>query len=506
MSIRENTFRQIKKSGNLPTLPEILLRLLDFCDNDAAPLSEIAALISKDPALSFRVLQLVNSSFYGLCRTFTGVEQAVVYLGADSIKNIAITTSVHQVFEQRRFKAVKQFNIRTFWWHSLMCATLAKRIAKTTGFSSPDEAYLAGLLHNIGRLVLVSTFPREHESFLLETEDVANEIWAERQLIGVTHCEAGAWLVQNWKLNSLMADAVRYHHEPLEQVKEAFPLVKVVYVANLLRENGEDHERNSMAADLLLGLNSSDLGSILDGATGEVLQIAENLKIIVKPPSVVGKNWQKTIDQMEMAKKPLSGTLLEGGPSSGEPRRGDLEKQSVLAARIKDIALVSGFLEDLVKAGDSMAVFTVFERSMRLLVDIDKVFFFLPDKDCVLLKGCTSPSNCLRLLSEGLALPVQRSSSRIVQAFHNSSLAYLTGENTRDNLADEQILRALKSTTALLVPLVAEEKPTGGYPSRPAGIRTKALSERLHPRPDDSSTGWSLPVSRGTADQEGRGT
>ena len=95
MISKENVYAKIKKSGNLPTLPEILVKLIEACDNDTTTLSEIASIISTDPVLSLRVLQLVNSSYYSLRSTFTGVEQAVVYLGANSIKNIAITTSIH---------------------------------------------------------------------------------------------------------------------------------------------------------------------------------------------------------------------------------------------------------------------------------------------------------------------------------------------------------------------------------------------------------------------------
>jgi signal transduction histidine kinase/HD-like signal output (HDOD) protein len=461
MISKENVYAKIKKSGNLPTLPEILVKLIEVCDNDSTTLSEISSIISKDPVLSLRVLQLVNSSYYSLRSTFTGVEQAVVYLGANSIKNIAITTSIHQVFEHKRFKAVKKFNIKTFWWNSLLCATLAKRIAQKVGFGSLDEAYLSGMLHDIGRLILVSTFPKEHESFLFETDLVQNELLAEEQLIGVTHCEAGAWLVHGWKLNSLIADAIRYHHEPLEQIKEAFPLVKIVYLSNLLKENNHDHERNCGAAELLLDLDSTDLKNIVEGATEEVLQIAEHLNIKVKPPSIVENNRQKVAHQAGNDKDPIAEAMLDGMSPSSDPGHNDAAGQAVLTARVKSIALLSGFLENLVQASDSETIIGVFEQFMSILVDIEKVLFFLPDKDCLLLKGRTSASNSLQHLSQGLALPVQRSSSLIVKVYLNPSLTYLTTENKQDNLADEQVLTAFRCTTVLIVPLLADKKPAG---------------------------------------------
>ncbi|EKD40140.1 MAG: hypothetical protein ACD_75C00161G0004 [uncultured bacterium] len=460
MMSKEDVYAQIKKTGNLPTLPEILIRLLEACDDDSTPLAEISSVIRMDPALSFQILQLVNSSYYGLRSQFTAIENAVVYLGANSIKNIALTTSIHQVFDRRRFKAVKQFNLCTFWWNSLMAATLAKRLAKKTGFGSIEEAYLSGLLLDIGRLVLVSTFPREHESILLHTEDSRNELWAEKQLIGVTHGEAGSWLIQNWKLNSMMADAIQYHHESLEKIQEAFPLVKIVYVANLLMQDGENFERHSKAGDLLLGLDGNNLMEILDGANEEVSLIAENLKINAKPPAEV--------------KPPLQPDVV---PSSGQEKHPDCGSQvtccgysdapghSNLAAKIKNIALVSGFFEKLIQAGDREAIITVFEQSMSILFEIEKVLLFLPDEAGVLLKGRTSATSSLQHLSTGLILPIQqssqKSSSLIVKSFLQSTPAYLTAARKHDHLADEQIYMAFRSATVLLVPITAEKNTAG---------------------------------------------
>lgn len=462
MLSKENVYSKIKKTGNLPTLPEILLKLLEACDNENTSLPEIATIISKDPALSFRVLQLVNSAYYGLSRNFINIEQAVIYLGANSIKNIAVTTCIHQVFEAKRFNTIKTFKISAFWWHSLMCATLSRRIATKIRYANIDEAYLSGLLHDIGRLILVSTFPEEHKTFLLETEDVWNELWAEKQLIGITHCEAGAWLVHNWNLNTLIADAIRYHHEPLEQIKEAFLLIKIVYVSNLLRENSGDHERNLEAGSLLLGLDNDDIESIIEGATEEVLQIAENLNITAIPPGISEKSKKKSGLSRECSDQSPPGQILtEKSNDEEDYQHNTARSQDVLVSRIKNIALLSGFLENLVQAGDSEAIVTVFEQSMSILFNIEKVLFFLPDKDGILLKGRTSATSELQHLSQGLALPVQRSSSQIVKAYRTQSLTYLTAETKHDNLADAQLLSAFRSTTVLLVPVFAHKKSIG---------------------------------------------
>lgn len=441
MISKEKVYSEIQKSGNLPTLPEILLKLLEACENENTPISEIASIISKDPVLSLKVLQLVNSAYYGLRKKFKGVEQAVVYLGANSIKNIAITTSIHQVFDRRKFKGVKRFNISAFWYHSLLTATLAQRIAQKTGYESRDEAYLSGLLHDVGRLILVSTYPTEHESILLKTEDVQNVLWAEKQLIGVTHCEVGAWLVGNWHLDSLMADAIKYHHEPLEQVREAFPLVKIIHLASLLSEDNHGAGQVAETVEQLFGLDGNDVDTIVDGATDEVLQIADDLDIKIVIPGTAESDSQQESE-------------------TGDQEH-DAQTQSALTNRVKSISLLSGFLEGLVQADDTEEVINAFEHATNILFDIEKIVLFLPDKSEGFLQGQTSGSSSLQHLSQGLTLSVQKSTSAIVGSYKESAVAYLTTASPPINMADAQVLKAFGCTTLLLMPLVVDKQAIG---------------------------------------------
>ena len=443
MIIKNNVYNKIKKSGKLPTLPEVLLQLLKAFDNEATPLTEIASIMNNDPALSARVLQLVNSAYYSLNSTFSNVEQAVVYLGANSIKNIAVTTAVHQIFARKQF-TIRGFNLNTFWWRSLMCATLAKRIAKKTRYDCPDEAYLSGLLHDIGRLILLTSFPKEYETIYCGGEDISAQLLSETQLIGISHCEAGAWLINTWKLNSMMADAVLWHHGSIEQIKEAFPLVKIVFFSNML--SGQLHEQDCETGELLLGLSSGDLREIVDGATEEVLQIAKDLNIKIRPP--------------EKDERKSAAEELPACGQSAEPDA-DTEVQNHLAERVQSISLLAGILENLVLADGSEGVIAVFEQAMRIVFNISKVIFFLPDEELLLLKGRTSSSNTLQHLSQGLILSVQRSTSLIVTAYRQSSMMYLTAENSRGVLADEQLFTAIRCATVVLVPLAADKHPAG---------------------------------------------
>ena len=437
MSTRETLFNRIKESGHVPVLPEILVRLLEACDNEATPLTQVASLIDKDPSLSYKVLQLVNSAYFGLKTTYSGVDQAVVYLGANSVKNMAVTAAVHQVFNNERFNNLNYFNIHSFWHHCLKCASLSRRIAEHTGQANPDDAYLGGLLHDLGKLVLVSAYPEQYESVIAESQQ-QDLLEAEQNHIGATHSEIGSWLVADWNLNSLIGDAISYHHETPDRVKGAFPLVKIVYAANELSKDG-DLKAALEITNQVLDLGDETLKQIIDEANEEILQISSELGIVVKSPSPEDGPEVRTVIVAE------DGATLHAN----------------LASRIKGISLLSGFLENMTQAEDSEARIKAFEQSLNVLFGFDRTLLLLPDRDEVLLSGRASASNKLRSLSLELILPIQKSSSRIVKAFRSRSLDYLKEGDEQENLADRQVLSALGCQTVALVPLAAEMQEVG---------------------------------------------
>lgn len=438
MSTKESVFHRIKESGHVPVLPEILVRLLEACDNQATPLTQVASLIDKDPSLSYKVLQLVNSAYFGLKTTYSGVDQAVVYLGVNSVKNMAVTAAVHQVFNSERLNNLKYFNIHTFWHHSLKCACLSRRLAELSGQANPDDAYLGGLLHDLGKLVLVSAYPEQYESVLAESPRQDELLEAEQSKIGAHHADIGAWLVADWNLNSLIGDAISYHHENPERVTGAFPLVKIVYTANELSKDG-NLERARGVADLLLEVAEEDLKQITEAATEEILQISSELGITVEAPSPEDGEQGRTVIVAE------DGATLHTN----------------LASRIKGISLLSGFLENMSQAEDNEAMIKAFEQSLQVLFGFDRTILLMPDRDEVLLSGRASASNKLQGLSLELILPIQKSSSRIVKAYQTRSLDYLKTSEEQDNLADRQVMSAFGSRVVALVPLAAEMQEVG---------------------------------------------
>ncbi len=443
MMSQQEVFSQIRRSGHLPILPEILLRLLEACDNESTPLTEVASLIDKDPSLSFKVLQLVNSAYFGLRTTYSGIDQAVVYLGASSVKNMAVTAAVHQVFDRKRLAGLKHFNLHAFWYHSLKCAILSRRLAELSSLAGPDDAYLGGLLHDLGKLVLASSFAEQYESILVQAEDTAAQFKAEKESIGADHCEVGAWLIRHWKLSSLLADAIGYHHEPQEKICQALPLVKIVYLANLFSKQDEAPTDVIEVEQILPGLKPDDLAQVNQGTNDEILQISSELGIPVQVPSRLS----------------AEAGSAEGAAATADGVSSDI--QLTLASRIKGISLLSGFLENVAQAEDSERMLQAFERSMQVLFGIDQLVVLLPDRDRVLLRGRTSELNKLKALSRELVLPVRKNSSRIVQAYLDQTIDTLRGDHDSGNLADRQVLSALNCSEVALIPLAADHTEVG---------------------------------------------
>ena len=160
MHFDKSLLDKLTRLKHIPTLPHILLQLIKTCNADSGSLKEISRIIEKDPALTIRILRLVNSAYYSKNNRIGDVDGAVIFLGTNAIKNIAICSSVHEVFQNVRSRS--GFNLKHFWWHSLRCAILAKSIAEKQNFHDPEEAFLFGMLHDLGKIILWVNFPEQY--------------------------------------------------------------------------------------------------------------------------------------------------------------------------------------------------------------------------------------------------------------------------------------------------------------------------------------------------------
>lgn len=267
------------QTERLPVLPQVLLEVIRACHDPRLGLHQLAELVSQDAALAGRVLSAANASLYGQAATVTSVERALQTLGTHTLRTLAITLSIQQLFQEVA-NPPRQV-LGEFWRRSLTSALLAKALAILTSYPRPEEAYLAGLIHNIGELVLNLQFGERFQWLKTQAADEEQQVAEERSQLGTDHPEAGVRLVANWHLPSHVLDALRYHHQPLERIQDAQPLTKLVYLASLLGMPGPSSNASLLAADRLFGLMPPLVQEICERIEQEVDTQAQRLQLDV---------------------------------------------------------------------------------------------------------------------------------------------------------------------------------------------------------------------------------
>lgn len=449
-------FSHIDKPGNIPSIPEILTRLLELCENDSSSIDDFFPLVSADPGISFAILKLANSSRRDLNSQFTSIASALHQIGRGPLKQIITSASIAQVFEYNRLKQVKNFNPYSFWFHSLLCAKLAMRIAVKTGFTCKDEAYLAGLIHDIGRIILIMSLPKEHETIFLKTRDKQNIIWAEEQLLGMTHCQVGNLLVQQWQIRSHLADSILYHNESVHHVSEAFPLVKTVYFANILAEPLLDSRRICSAADRLFQLSGPEVQQLYDHGIQETLDLCLELDVkITQPEEVIKQNIVAPVSS-----GPDESWQACSSSVSGHPVTGSRKSQLSLIQIMKRNTLLAGFVDKKICSTIEHPL-SYFEKSMHVLFNVKNVVFFLPELGGRFLRGRTTESNMFYGAAQTLVLNVAKSNSVISKTYTTAEYHYLQKMTHDENIADFQLLEMFENAVLLLAPLNVGEYSFG---------------------------------------------
>ena len=219
----------VKQIKDLPTLPAIVMELLNSIDQEDVDISVLASKVSQDQALTAKTLRFANSSLYGTSTKAATIQQAITFLGMQNVRNLITAAAVTGCFPERRCNG---FDFKAFWRHSMATAVCAKSLAKHLR-TNQDYAFTAGLLHDIGTLVIVTRFPQHYEKAIAyRTEHDCHMLDAEREVLGVDHVEAGHALALHWNFSEIMQHAIAGHHEPEAVADDA--LASIVHVANAM--------------------------------------------------------------------------------------------------------------------------------------------------------------------------------------------------------------------------------------------------------------------------------
>jgi putative nucleotidyltransferase with HDIG domain len=224
----------VAKIGTLPSLPSIQAELVTELHSETCSMQRIGEIVSRDVGMTAKLLQLVNSSFFGLPHRVSTAAQAVQYLGVETVRALIFSYQAISTYEQ---KVPKDFSLTALWKHSLQVGLTARNIAskESTNGHTVNDAWTAGLLHDIGKLMLASAAPHKWKLVEELAEIHGKPIWvAEKSIFGASHAEVGACLLRLWGLPDGIVEAVAYHHRPLDCMHQDFGALTALYAAEIV--------------------------------------------------------------------------------------------------------------------------------------------------------------------------------------------------------------------------------------------------------------------------------
>lgn len=231
---RQQRLKKITQSIiGLPTLPTVITQMIGLIDNPKTSARDVARLIATDQALTAKILKLANSAFYGFPRKISTVNHAVVVLGFETVKSLGLSVSVLERFAGGG-SGETSFDRQRFWEHSIACGVATRLLSNKLRYRVPGEAFAAGILHDIGKLILSQYFSEEFAQVMAMVQE--QEIYigkAEEAILGVTHAEIGCWLAEKWNLPKQLVDAIAFHHAP-GRLERGAELPSLVHLADFL--------------------------------------------------------------------------------------------------------------------------------------------------------------------------------------------------------------------------------------------------------------------------------
>lgn len=278
---REDIRLGIRNIKNLPTLPIIVSRVLEVADDSGSSATELAEIVARDMSVSAKVLNLANSAFYGFSRRITTVPQAVVVLGFETVRSLALSVSVFESLNKPSGEA--SFDREAFWVHSIGCGTAARLVAKNLGMRDTGTPFVAGLLHDLGKVILDTYYNDLYQEVVEEmVEEERSALDVETDVLDIDHAEVGGWLATRWKFPEVLVAPIASHHN-LMSADEAFLKDAVItHLANILTKRagiGLCYESEipdpSDLVESNLGLSSDKVDEILKELGSEQEKIKE---------------------------------------------------------------------------------------------------------------------------------------------------------------------------------------------------------------------------------------
>ena len=233
-SNRERHLKKIQATiTRMPSLSTTVVKVLETCNDPQASANDLKRVISLDPVLTGRVLKLINSAYFALGRPITSLTRAIIMLGVNSVKNLALSFAILK--NMKSSGSFHAFTTDEFWLHCLGVGVIAKLLAAAKALSpaKQEEYFVAGLLHDLGKLPLNKQFPEEYFKVCQSSDKERDPFHlSEDKLLGIDHCKVGAMIAQKWRLGVSLVETLTHHHRIEDSTENCRDLVSIISLAN----------------------------------------------------------------------------------------------------------------------------------------------------------------------------------------------------------------------------------------------------------------------------------
>ncbi len=230
----ESLIRLVSQIESLPSLPALYTEVMHEINSPDCSLQKVADIIARDVGMTAKILQLANSAFFGLHHHVNNPARAVSILGMDTIKALIMTIHIFSQFDR---SIPPGLSMNDLWRHSMRSGVLAKTIAKVEGLdrTALEDAFMAGLLHDVGKLVLLANLSDRYATCFADARDTGRPLWkVEEEVLGTTHAQVGAYLMGLWGLPDPIVESIAFHHDPKRCLDRNFGTLTVVHVADAM--------------------------------------------------------------------------------------------------------------------------------------------------------------------------------------------------------------------------------------------------------------------------------
>ncbi|MGB8598061.1 MAG: HDOD domain-containing protein, partial [Burkholderiales bacterium] len=429
------TFQQQAVAATLPSLPDALLCSLETCARDSTPLSEIAYSVRLDVALAARVLDAAFGPTAKRQR-FPLFVHVLETLGHDVIKTLVVSAAVQQVFQPPGAKQIDE--LQQFHHDSLRCAFYAEAIAEKAAYPVPDEAYFTGLLHNLGKLSLAATRSNDYRHITNLSGSDAELMVLEHERLGFTNVQETERLIRRWTVNSFMADAVHYQHDPISRVASAHGLVKILHLARAMMEARDVTSAAMMDhAQSFFGFKPQDMTAIDQAATAQLREALQFLDLPFDRPLITGAEEDAT----EQNHKTLR-----------------------LANAVRDLTVLATLSSSTSGYHEPSLLNKTLRQYLQIELGFSNAIFFVHDVAHKCLRGLAGVDQP-DIINE-ISIPLDGASSllkhsvKLNRPFHTFGMG---DDGFSQSILDEQIARLLGHDGFLALPLVSRGEMLGAF-------------------------------------------